>query len=143
MGNSSGRESHLSGEHARPSTSPNSAGFPGEAQHSARASRSGRHDASFFGLAAGTAAGPETRRETRQEREARKLEKERAARLKERERSLREEGVDGGYLVTLGTYTGPEDFSKATVRQLMVWKACRILILTNLLLTQANRLNAE
>lgn len=38
----------------------------------------------------------------------------------ERERSLKEEGVDGGYLVTLGTYTGPEDFSKPIVRQLMV-----------------------
>ncbi len=62
----------------------------------------------------------ETRRETKAEREARKLEKERAAREKERERSVREEGVDGGYLVTLGTYTGPEDFNKATVRQLMV-----------------------
>lgn len=33
---------------------------------------------------------------------------------------MREEGVDGGYLVTLGTYTGPEDFSKTIVRQLMI-----------------------
>jgi hypothetical protein len=33
---------------------------------------------------------------------------------------LKEEGVDGGYLVTLGTYTGTEDFSKPIVRQLMV-----------------------
>ncbi|EKG20581.1 Protein SIP5 [Macrophomina phaseolina MS6] len=33
---------------------------------------------------------------------------------------MREEGVDGGYLVTLGTYTGPEDFSKPIVRQLMI-----------------------
>ena len=62
----------------------------------------------------------ERARETRQEREARKLEKERQARLKERERSIREEHVDGGYLVTLGTYTGPEDFSKPVVRQLQV-----------------------
>jgi hypothetical protein len=60
------------------------------------------------------------RRETKQEREAKKLEKERIARLKERERSLREEHVDGGYLVTLGTYIGPEDFSKPVVRQLQV-----------------------
>jgi hypothetical protein len=61
----------------------------------------------------------EPRRETRVEREARKLEKERLAREKERERSMKEESVDGGYLVTLGTYTGPEDFSKPVVRQLM------------------------
>jgi hypothetical protein len=26
-------------------------------------------------------------------------------------------------LVTLGVYTGPEDFSKPTVRQLQVWPA--------------------
>jgi len=62
----------------------------------------------------------EARKETKQEREARKAEKERVIRAAERERSLREEGVDGGYLVTLGTYTGPEDFSKPVVRQLMV-----------------------
>lgn len=62
----------------------------------------------------------ETRRETKAEREARRLEREREVRAKERERSIREEGVDGGYLVTLGTYTGPEDFNKAVVRQLMV-----------------------
>jgi hypothetical protein len=59
-------------------------------------------------------------RETKQEREARKAEKERQARLKERERSMREESVDGGFLVTLGTYTGPEDFNKTIVRQLQV-----------------------
>lgn len=62
----------------------------------------------------------EHRRETRQEREARRLERERAARVKERERSMREEHVDGGYLVTQGVYTGTEDFNKAVVRQLMV-----------------------
>ena len=62
----------------------------------------------------------ETRRETKQEREARKLEKERAAREKERERSMREEHVDGGYLVTQGVYTGTEDYNKGVVRQLMV-----------------------
>lgn len=60
------------------------------------------------------------RRETKAEREARRLEKERVARIKERERSMREEHVDGGYLVTLGTYTGPEDFNKQIVRQLQV-----------------------
>ena len=63
---------------------------------------------------------PFERRETRQEREARRLERERVARAKERERSMREEHIDGGYLVTLGTYTGPEDFSKPVVRQLQV-----------------------
>jgi hypothetical protein len=62
----------------------------------------------------------EHRRETKQEREARRLEKERQARIKERERSLREEHVDGGYLVTMGTYVGPEDFNKQIVRQLQV-----------------------
>lgn len=54
------------------------------------------------------------------EREARKAEKERAARLKERERSMKEENVDGGYLVTQGVYVGAEDFNKGIVRQLMV-----------------------
>lgn len=62
----------------------------------------------------------EPRRETKQEREARRREKERSARLKERERSIKEEHVDGGYLVTQGVYVGPEDFSKPVVRQLMV-----------------------
>lgn len=63
---------------------------------------------------------PFEHRETRQEREARRLEKERIARAKERERSIREEHVDGGFLVTMGTYTGTEDFSKPVVRQLQV-----------------------
>lgn len=84
-------------------------------------------DLSFLGLGHGPTGrerdrsdAPYERRETRQEREARRLEKERVARLKEREDSLREEHVDGGYLVTLGTYIGPEDFSKTVVRQLQV-----------------------
>ena len=38
----------------------------------------------------------------------------------ERERSMKEEHVDGGYVVTQGIYVGTEDFSKAVVRQLMV-----------------------
>ena len=87
------------------------------------AGRGSRADLSFLGI--GRDRGddtppPERPRETKQEREARRLEKERQARLKERERSLREEGVDGGYLVTLGTYTGPEDFNKGVVRQLQI-----------------------
>lgn len=69
---------------------------------------------------AAASAATETRRETRAEREARKLVRERQLREKEREQSLQEESVDAGYLVTLGTYTGPEDFSKPVVRQLMV-----------------------
>lgn len=67
-----------------------------------------------------TQPGEAPRRETKQEREARKLERERVARLKERERSMREEHVDGGFLVTQGVYTGIEDFDKNIVRQLTV-----------------------
>ena len=72
---------------------------------------------------------PFERRETRQEREARKLERERAARAKDRERSMREEHVDGGYVVTMGTYTGTEDFSKTVVRQLQVRTASSNILL--------------
>lgn len=77
---------------------------------------------SFLGIGNTSERDPalEPRRETKAEREARKLEKERQQRALDRERSIREEGVDGGFLVTLGTYTGPEDFSKPTVRQLQV-----------------------
>lgn len=88
--------------------------------------RGSRHDISFLHMGRGDrdrdgeAAAPERPRETKQEREARRAEKERQARLKERERSMREEHVDGGYLVTVGVYTGPEDFNKAVVRQLMI-----------------------
>ncbi|KAL1867858.1 SNF1-interacting protein [Diaporthe australafricana] len=60
------------------------------------------------------------RRETKQEREARRLERERIQRVKERERSIREEHVDGGYLVTMGVYVGAEDYSKQVVRQLQI-----------------------
>ncbi|KAK3375925.1 hypothetical protein B0T24DRAFT_209471 [Lasiosphaeria ovina] len=63
---------------------------------------------------------PPERRETKQEREARRLERERVNRIAERARSMKEEHVDGGYLVTMGTYTGPEDFNKAVVRQLQI-----------------------
>lgn len=90
--------------------------------------RGSRHDISFLHLGRGdrsadaeaAAAAAERPRETKQEREARRAEKERQARLKERERSMAEEHVDGGYLVTVGVYTGPEDFNKAVVRQLMI-----------------------
>jgi hypothetical protein len=93
--------------------------------YSARNGRGSRPDLSFLGIGGGgntTERDPalEPRRETKAEREARKLEKERVLRAQERERSIKEEGVDGAFLVTLGTYTGPEDFSKPVVRQLQV-----------------------
>ncbi|BDD57896.1 SNF1-interacting protein [Monascus purpureus] len=80
-------------------------------------------DLSFLGIGGSSdrhAATLEHRRETKQEREARRLEKERVARVKERERSMKEEHVDGGYLVTQGVYVGTEDFNKAVVRRLMI-----------------------
>ncbi|KAK0628795.1 hypothetical protein B0T17DRAFT_505425 [Bombardia bombarda] len=78
-----------------------------------------------LGGSGGGASGSQTdppyeRRETKQEREARRLERERVARIAERERSMKEESVDGGYLVTMGTYTGSEDFNKQVVRQLQI-----------------------
>ncbi|KAL2824529.1 hypothetical protein BDW59DRAFT_85850 [Aspergillus cavernicola] len=98
----------------------------GDRHHSegSRSHRSSRPDLSLLGIGGNSdrdvATILEHRRETKQEREARRLEKERAARLKERERSMKEENVDGGYLVTQGVYTGTEDFNKAIVRQLMI-----------------------
>ncbi|EGE78651.1 C2H2 zinc finger protein [Blastomyces dermatitidis ATCC 18188] len=83
--------------------------------------RGSRPDLSFLGI--GPAVERDTvveRKETKQERDARRLARERAVRIKERERSMREEHVDGGYLVTQGVYTGTEDFNKAVVRQLMI-----------------------
>ncbi|KAJ9603476.1 SNF1-interacting protein [Cladophialophora chaetospira] len=90
---------------------------------SSRPRRGSRPDFSFLGIGGSSdqdATSLEQRRETKVEREARKAEKERAARLKERERSMKEEHVDGGYLVTQGVYVGTEDFNKAIVRQLMI-----------------------
>jgi len=84
--------------------------------------RGSRHEITLFSLANAERdpSAPEARKETKAEREARKLEKERAQREKDRERSMKEENVDGGYLVTMGVYTGTEDFSKSIVRQLQV-----------------------
>lgn len=88
--------------------------------------RMSRGDLGFLGLGGNSIRGrdqqdvPFQHRETRAERDARRLERERALRARERERSIQEEHVDGGYLVTLGTYTGTEDFSKPVVRQLQV-----------------------
>jgi hypothetical protein len=100
------------------SNGPSSAERPSESRR-----RSSRPDLSIFGIQPrpdADPASPEARKETKAEREARRLERERALREKERERSVREEGVDGGYMVTLGVYTGTEDFCKPIVRQLMV-----------------------
>ena len=85
--------------------------------------RGSRPDFSFLGIGGSSdqdASSLEARRETKQERDARKVERERTARLKERERSMKEEHIDGGYLVTQGVYVGAEDFNKGMVRQLMV-----------------------
>lgn len=91
---------------------------------SSRRNRTGRGElGGLLGLssAGGSQADPPyERRETKQEREARRLERDRVARIAERERSMKEEHVDGGYLVTLGTYSSPEDFNKQIVRQLVV-----------------------
>jgi hypothetical protein len=101
-------------------TTPQNAG----AMYNVRSGRSSRQNLSFLHLGSSgrgdAARSDEPRRETKQEREARKREKERLARESERERSMKEEAVDGGFLVTLGTYVGTEDFNKTVVRQLMV-----------------------
>jgi hypothetical protein len=126
MGNNSTREarpeSHRgdSGTTSGP-TSPTDRHHP-QAPYNSRSGRGSRPDlSSILGLGSSNTNNdvPE-RRETKQEREARKLEKERVNRIKERERSIKEEHVDGGYLVTMGVYTGHEDFNKSVVRQLMV-----------------------
>ena len=109
--------------HRGDDSSSGQAGTPGERQpvYAARAGRGSRPDLSFLGLgSSSTGEPPEVRRETKQEREARKLAKEREARQKERERSMKEEHIDGGFCVTQGVYTGTEDFNKIVVRQLMV-----------------------
>ena len=139
MGNSSTKEQRSSQSHpdsvasrysdsvsASASTSPTQSSYldrnlPGASR--AQDGRAGRADfLASIGVAAGDRdlTGTDWRKETKQEREARKLEKERVAREKERERSMREEHVDGGYLVTQGVYTGTEDYSKPIVRQLMI-----------------------
>ncbi len=123
MGNANGRESRHGGSLEYGQASPAQASRGG-ATRASRGSRSGRPDLggllTLTGSQSHSGTGQPERRETRQEREARRLERERQARLIERERSMREEHVDGGYLVTLGTYVGPEDFNKSVVRQLQV-----------------------
>jgi hypothetical protein len=127
MGNNSTKESR-EGAGPRSSSSRQTAPSAGAEDTSSPAaerqphSSSGRSRSSRHGHQAAATGDPATepRKETRAEREARKAEKERIVRAKERERSLKEESIDGGYLVTLGVYTGAEDFSKPGVRQLMV-----------------------
>jgi hypothetical protein len=112
---------------------------------SAARNRTSRAELSFLGIGSSARTRernredePFTHKETKAEREARRLERERAARAKEREKSTAEEHVDGGYLVTLGTYTGTEDFSKPTVRQLQVGSR-RFPIAERLVLTMTSR----
>ena len=132
MGNSStkearGPDSPSPTRHRQPN-SAGAAGAPASASdgqrthhvYSSRVIRGSRPDLSFLGIGSSSNTEVPERRETKQEREARKLAKERENRLKERERSIREEHVDGGFLVTMGVYTGIEDFNKGIVRQLMV-----------------------
>ncbi|KAL9621229.1 MAG: hypothetical protein Q9160_004362 [Pyrenula sp. 1 TL-2023] len=140
MGNSQGKESRqgqsihnrgrassfsppLQSPRGDPGSDGNGFDRPPAAVYSSRGGRGSRHDLSFLGLGSGgdrDVSSLEQRRETKQEREARKLEKERTARLQERERSMKEEHVDGGFLVTQGVYVGVEDFNKKIVRHLMI-----------------------
>ena len=125
MGNSQTKESRTATPHRRSQQwSSSTSDTPGRALYQgSRSGRSSRPDLSILGIGSShdrDVATLEQRRETKQEREARRLEKERVARVKERERSMKEEHVDGGYLVTQGVYVGTEDFNKAVVRQLMV-----------------------
>ena len=137
MGNSQTKEARLPSLPSRtrvnahppgtPKPEPTRETNPPEPAHipvfATRNRRGSRPDLSFLGLGGNTdqdGGSLEARRESKQEREARKLEKERAARLKERERSMKEEHLDGGYLVTQGVYVGVEDFNRSVVRQLMI-----------------------
>ncbi|KAL2149209.1 hypothetical protein VTH82DRAFT_8557 [Thermothelomyces myriococcoides] len=129
MGNASTKESR-SGDganriHHPGGLDPGSASLQSD-RASSRRNRVSRGDlGGLLGLASGGGSSSQAettheRRETKQEREARRLERERIARIAERERSMREEHVDGGYLVTMGTYSSPEDFNKQIVRQLQI-----------------------
>ncbi|KAI0401076.1 hypothetical protein F4802DRAFT_619142 [Xylaria palmicola] len=128
MGNTHTKEERPGSHHHASSTDPGGSSHVGSARHGEPPTtrRASRPDLGPLGNAiAGSSSSrqqdvPFERRETKQEREARKLEKERVARIKERERSMREEHVDGGYLVTMGIYTASEDFSKPAVRQLQI-----------------------
>ncbi|KAI0021724.1 hypothetical protein F4780DRAFT_263266 [Xylariomycetidae sp. FL0641] len=129
MGNSHGKEARSGGRHGAHGPGADGPGGVPTTYHgenSERLRRANRNDVSGLGLPFGASSssrhhdGPPERRETKQEREARRLERERVARIKERERSMKEEHVDGGFLVTMGVYTAAEDFSKPVVRQLQI-----------------------
>lgn len=127
MGNAHTKEAREGGRGGRyeAGSSPFGAGPSNPSDRSAR--RSNRRELTALEVLTGPTSSrreqadvPFERRETKQEREARRLERERVARLKERERSMKEEHVDGGFLVTMGVYTASEDFSKPIVRQLQI-----------------------
>lgn len=129
MGNSNTKESRGGDGVNRTPHASGAAHESNTAQSESRSSRRNRVSRGDIGgiIGLGSSGGssshaepPYERRETKQEREARRLERERVARIAERERSMKEEHVDGGYLVTMGTYTSPEDFNKSIVRQLQV-----------------------
>lgn len=128
MGNAHTKEAREGGRGGRydAAGAPFGAGPSTSSDRSAR--RSNRRELSAIEVLTGGSSSarreqtdaPFERRETKQEREARRLERERVARVKERERSMKEEHVDGGFLVTMGVYTASEDFSKPIVRQLQI-----------------------
>lgn len=131
MGNSQTKEARAaSGQNEAGSASSSSRFDQSAREDYVRAShrpREGRHGSrsdlsTFLGLGGNEpdVSSLEARRESKAEREAKRQEKEKQARLKERERSMKEEHVDGGYLVTQGVYVGVEDFYKTLVRQLMI-----------------------
>ena len=128
MGNTHTKEAR-SGSRFGPNSALDAGGSSGGAGYQGdqpdRSRRASRVDIASLGLLTGGGSSsrhdaPFEHRETKQEREARRLEKERVARAKERDRSIKEENVDGGYLVTMGIYSASEDFSKPVVRQLQV-----------------------
>jgi hypothetical protein len=122
MGNSATKEQRLPNGQPSPRSHNNySNRHPqlGRSDSDERPRRTVRSEHGIFGSGGERSDGQE-RRETKVERDARRLERDRQARLKEREWSVREESVDGGYLVTQGVYTGIEDFNKPIVRQLIV-----------------------
>ncbi len=129
-GSSGSRVSGSSSPTTRQDAPPNGPDSSLRPLQSPRQRRASRPEFSFLGIGGSNepdASSLEARRENKQEREARKAEKERVTRVKERERSMKEEHVDGGYLVTQGVYVGTEDFNKGVVRQLMVSSSSQLL----------------